>query len=85
VTCSDPVAASQICGAMHRGNFVSVTCNGHNWSVGSCGGTELSVDTTFCSCSFIGHTVRPCLSDVWGGVNTETCDGPSQNMQVICE
>jgi len=86
VTCSDPAAATQICGAMHRGTFASVACNGHTWTVGSCGGTELSVDTFLCSCSFGGaHTVRPCTNENWGGVNTSTCDGPSQNMQVICE
>jgi len=84
VTCSDPAAATQICGALHSGGFVSVACNGHLWNVGGCGGTELSVDVSFCSCSF-GRTVRPCTGEFWGGMNTSTCDGPSQNMTVVCE
>jgi hypothetical protein len=83
VTCSDPAAATQICQALHHGSFASVFCDGHNWNVGQCGGTELNVDTGTCFCGF-GHTVRPCAGSIWGGVNTETCFGPNQNMTVIC-
>jgi hypothetical protein len=85
VTCSDPAAATQICRALHHGSFTSVSCGGHTWSVGQCGGTELSVDVSVCFCSFPGRTVRPCEGEFWGGVNTDTCDGQSQNMTVVCE
>jgi hypothetical protein len=84
VTCNDPTAATQICQALHHGNFTSVFCNGHSWNVGQCGGTELSVDIGVCFCSF-GRTVRPCLGNSWGGVNTSTCGGPSQNITVVCD
>jgi slime mold repeat-containing protein len=85
VMCSDPAAATRICGALHSGAFASVACNGHTWNVGSCGGTELNVDASICACSFNSHTVRPCTNENWGGINTSTCDGPSQNMTVVCQ
>ena len=87
VTCNDPAAATQICQALHHGNFTSVFCGGHAWNVGQCNGTELSVDTGVCFCSFGAvHTVRPCIGgSSWGGVNTDTCSGPTQNITVICE
>jgi hypothetical protein len=86
VTCNDPTAATQICQALHAGSFTTVFCNGHSWNVGQCGGTELSLDQSTCSCSFsAGHDVRPCTGFDWGGVNTETCDAPSQNITVVCE
>jgi hypothetical protein len=86
VACNDPAAATQICRALHNGNFASVFCDGHVWRTGSCGGTELSVDIDICNCTFgAGHTVRPCTGADWGGVNTETCSGPNQNMTVVCE
>lgn len=84
-TCNDPAAATQLCRAMHQRNFASVSCDGHFWRVGSCGGVEVTVDTFGCSCSFPGNTVRPCASTIWGGIGTDTCDGPSQNLTVICE
>jgi hypothetical protein len=84
VTCSDPAAATQICQALHQGGFASVFCNGHSWNVGDCGGTELSLDSS-CSCGSV-DAVRPCIfNDNWGGVNTSTCGGPSQNITVVCE
>jgi hypothetical protein len=86
VTCSDPAAATQICQALHNRSFASVFCDGRAWNVGSCGGTELSVDTGICFCSGLSRTVRPCTGgNVWGGVNTSTCDAPSQTMTVVCE
>ncbi|HEX4420742.1 MAG TPA: hypothetical protein VH165_22660 [Kofleriaceae bacterium] len=87
ITCNDPASATQICQAIHQGNSASVSCGGHTWNVGQCGGTELSIDIGTCFCSFgAEHTVRPCTGfDDWGGVNTETCDGPSQTMTVACQ
>jgi hypothetical protein len=86
VTCDDPAAATQICQALHSGGFASLFCNGHSWNVGQCGGVELSVDTGVCFCNSGGvDTVRPCLGDEWGGLNTSTCFAPSQTMTVVCE
>ncbi len=86
VTCSDPTAATQICQALHSRSSVSVFCNGHSWNVGQCGGLELAIDNNVCFCTFgNSHTVRPCTGPNWGGVNSETCDGPSQTMTVVCQ
>jgi hypothetical protein len=86
VTCSDPAAATRICQALRVGSFTSVSCNGHVWNVGQCGGTELSIDASVCFCSSLARTVRPCTgTDVWGGVNTPTCDAPDQNITVVCQ
>jgi hypothetical protein len=86
IACSDPAAATQICQALHSGSFTSVFCDGHSWNIGQCGGTEVSIDTGVCFCNFgTASTVRPCTGIDWGGVATSTCDGPSQNMTVVCE
>ena len=86
VTCSDPAAATQICQALHHGNFASVFCGGHVWNVGQCGGTELNIDGSTCHCNFSSsYAIRPCTGSSWGGVNTDTCGGPSQNITVVCE
>ncbi len=84
-TCTNPTAATAICRAMHNGDFASVFCDGHSWNVGQCGGTELSVDTGVCFCNNPGNTIRPCIGFQWGGINTNTCGAPSQNMTVICQ
>jgi len=86
VTCSDPTAATQICQALHNRATTSVFCNGHSWNIGQCGGLELAVDNPVCFCTFgFDHTARPCTGPNWGGVGTETCDAPSQNMTVVCQ
>lgn len=90
VTCNDPQAATQICRGLHDGTFVSVFCNGRVWGTGDCGGApELSANGNICSCGF-GYVARPCISfgffnPNWGGINTDTCGGPSQNITVTCE
>jgi len=87
-TCNDPAAATQICQALHAGSFASVFCNGHVWNVGSCAGsTEIELDLGVCFCEFPGHSVRPCVGfgGEWGGINTTTCSGDTQNMTVSCE
>jgi hypothetical protein len=86
VTCDVPSLATQICQALHDATSLSVTCNGRVWSVGGCSGVELTTnDNGTCQCGS-GYTARPCYSDgVWGGMGTETCNGPSQTMTVICE
>ncbi|MEO7730096.1 MAG: hypothetical protein ABIY55_03925 [Kofleriaceae bacterium] len=86
VTCSDPDTATQICQALHHNSFTQVSCGGHFWSVGSCGGTEVVVDGFVCGCEFGVHDVRPCTGfGEWGGINSDTCNPPSQNLTVVCE
>jgi hypothetical protein len=71
---------------------VSLFCNGRVWTVGNCGGRpEISADGSTCVCDF-GYVARPCVGTQfgfdnpnWGGVNTSTCFGPSQNITVVCE
>ena len=86
-TCNDPTVATLVCLALHRGAFINgLFCGGRFWFVGQCGGApELNLDGAVCSCTFGGADVRPCSGSSWGGVNTETCDAPSQNLSVVCE
>jgi hypothetical protein len=90
VTCNDPTVATQICRALNSGSFLSVPCNGRIWNVGDCGNSvELSADGSTCVCDF-GYVARPCIdggfsNPNWGGMNTSTCFGPSQNMTVVCQ
>jgi len=88
ISCSDPAAVEGIAQALHSGN-VNVQywdCDGHRWGTGSCGiGIELSVFEV-CVCASPGFAVRPCIANEnWGGVNTPTCDPPSQSMEVEFE
>jgi hypothetical protein len=86
VTCSDPTAATQICQALHHGSFASVFCNGHTWNTGQCSGTELSIDRGVCVCAFgTERDVRACTGPDWGGMATDTCDAPDQNLTVVCQ
>lgn len=86
LTCDDPSAATQLCSALHDHGFAQVFCNGHDWSVGLCGSsTEIVTDASVCTCSFGVHDVRPCTGFNWGGIGTETCDAPGQNLTVVCE
>jgi hypothetical protein len=88
-TCSEPSIATQICQAMHTGAFINVECDGHEWSVGTCSGSpEVNIDVggvCFCDFNFGVSSVRPCDGDFWGGVDTEICFAPSQNMTVTCQ
>jgi cysteine-rich repeat protein len=89
VTC-DGAAANTICQALGDGLAVNnVACNGRTWNVGSCGaGIELNAQGNgVCQCTNPGYVVRPCINQGnsnWGGVNTNTCGGPTQTIQVIC-
>lgn len=86
VTCTNPIAATQICQALHNRTVASVVCDGHTWNVGDCIGPEISVDTGVCLCQAQSRSVRPCIFNLnWGGVNTQTCGAPTQNMTVVCE
>jgi cysteine-rich repeat protein len=84
VTCAGP-EARQICQALKDGTPRSLACDGHTWAVGTCGGIELSAEGSICQCLSPGYVVRPCQPDGnWGGVNTATCNPPTQTIEVIC-
>jgi len=89
VTCNG-AAADTICTALGNGQPVAnVACDGRTWNVGSCGsGTEINAQgAVVCQCTNPGYTVRPCINPNnpnWGGVNTATCNGPTQTIQVLC-
>lgn len=101
LSCSDPTVASQICSALAAGDTASFACDGHTWSVGTCGqelrngvfvnAIELAIDDSICNCSSSGHSVRPCISlgsndnPNWGGFGTDTCNSPAQTLRVSCQ
>lgn len=86
-TCSTPASAQTIMDNLRTGATATVSCGGNNWNTGTCGsGTELNVGsvTGVCACS-ANYTVRPTIGDGnanWGGVNSATCNGPTQTMTV---
>ncbi len=79
-------AATQLCNALRLGGSTTVDCDGHTWHVGDCVGTmEVTVDGTGCDCAGPGYALRPCVPYVdWGGVATNTCSGPSQEIYIEC-
>ncbi len=90
-SCGDPTLATQICQALHDPNTIrtEVTCEGQRWTVGRCvDGMEINVGGIFCACTVTDYTVRPCVqanNPNWGGVTTNTCGAPSQNLTVTCD
>jgi hypothetical protein len=84
VTCAGS-EAQQICQALKDGTPLSLVCAGRTWAVGTCGGVELSAEGSICQCSSSGYVARPCHPGAnWGGVNTATCNPPTQTIEVIC-
>ena len=87
VTCNG-AAANTLCQALGNAQTVTnVACDGRTWNVGNCGnGPEINAQgNVVCQCTNPGYTVRPCINNSnWGGINTTTCNGPTQTMQVIC-
>lgn len=97
VTCRDRTIATALCNALGKApsdpaaTYGPVTCNGRYWAAAWCGsliGQEITTaNGVACNCG-VGYAVRPCIVDPWanwGGVNTSTCDAPSQTMTVICQ
>jgi hypothetical protein len=86
-TCAGP-AADQICKSLGNGLPLTVACGGFTWRVGNCGsGIEINADNTLCQCDNPGWIVRPCIgqgNSNWGGMNTATCNGPTQTLEVRC-
>ena len=88
VSCNG-AAANTICQAIANSQTVAnIACDGRTWNVGPCGnGTELNAQGNGdCVCdNNPSYTLRPCINNLnWGGVNTLTCNAPSQTMEVIC-
>jgi hypothetical protein len=84
VTCTGP-NANTLCQALRTGGSASVVCNARTWTVGMCGGVEISASGA-CVCTTPAYTVRPCINNLnWGGINTTNCGAPSQAMSVICD
>lgn len=85
ITCTNASIAQSVADALRTSGSYSGTSNGHTWYVGGCGGgPELSADFGICSCPSPSYCVRPMIgNDNWGGINTSTCGGPSQTMEVV--
>lgn len=84
VTVTDPTVILNIATALRTsGTYGPVTSNSRSWAVGACGGGRaLSASSSVCACT-AGYVVRPCIGNRnWGGVNSATCNGPTQTMTV---
>lgn len=89
ITCTDPTATQQIADLITSHTTGTVACDGHDWHY--C----VRVDETFdfwldppssCSgsnCPDPGYIIRPKQQNSnWGGINSATCDAPSQSMKL---
>ncbi|CAF4338764.1 unnamed protein product, partial [Rotaria sp. Silwood2] len=86
LTLNDSTIISNIAEALRTSSsYGPITSNGVSWAVGICvSGVELSAHVSICVCSDLGYTVRPCVGvESFGGINTNTCSGPTQSMTVI--
>lgn len=81
--------ADLICKALKAGQAGSWSCDGRTWMVGICGaGLELSAAGSICQCPTSNYIIRPCIGNGnpnWGGVNSATCNAPSQTINVFCQ
>jgi hypothetical protein len=92
MTISDPVAATELAQLLSSGAPGTVISGGHTWTVGTCGTSlcgglsiTLSVDgsSDACNCSDT-YAIRPNSSgNQWGGINTVSCNAPSQTMRLV--
>ncbi len=93
-TATTPANAQTLANALHNHVTTSVTDGAFVWMVGNtcgslngaCQGSlpmELSADGTTCTCTTPGYNIRPAIGvNNWGGVNTASCGGPSQTINV---
>ncbi|MEX1238478.1 MAG: T9SS type A sorting domain-containing protein [Cyclobacteriaceae bacterium] len=91
-TLSNPTAATELAQRLSSATVGTVTFEGQSWTVGTCGGAvcggasvTLSVDgsTSACNCDD-KYAIKPGnIGSQWGGVNTASCNGPSQTMRLI--
>jgi hypothetical protein len=94
ITITDSAVVKEIANLLYTRTAGSLTSDGHIWyidigcNLDSCvpsgKGIELRVDALgFCNCPSQGYTVRPDIgNESWGGINTRTCEAPSQTMIV---
>src|SRR6266850_5183353 len=90
-TLTDATVVPQIAAALKSGTSASFNAGGYTWNVGTCGaGIEFNasnIGNTICGClDSRVYTIRPKIgtgNPNWGGVNTNTCSGPSQTITVI--
>jgi len=80
-SCNNASIASALAVAIKtKTSYLSPPCNGNIWtSCSQCGsGYEIDVNAAFCdACNTIA--IRPCwCNHNWGGVDTQTCNPPSQ-------
>jgi hypothetical protein len=89
VSCTNPTVVNGIAAALRTGADFNMNCDGNAWSL--CGtryNGELWLNPpNTCSGANCpsGYIVRPCIgggNPNWGGVNTQTCNAPSQEMIV---
>ena len=86
ITLTNSSVVASIASALRTStSYGPVTSNSRSWTVGTCGSSsELSASGSICSCPNPNYIVRPCMSNSnFGGVNTDTCGGPSLTMTVI--
>jgi len=87
-SCTEVHKLRRLAAALKTGSNESLTCDGLTWQVGNCGdGPELVVDGSACNCN-AGWSVRPMIglgNSNWGGVSSNTCNGPNQRMTVVFE
>ena len=83
----DPIVINNIIKALKSStSYGPITSNGASWVVGTCGGMELAANNTICQCQNPGYSVRPCITNgSYGGIGTNTCNGPSQTMNVMLQ
>jgi cysteine-rich repeat protein len=82
------VNANTLCQNLKNGTAIQLACDGFTWRIGTCGaGIEIGTASAICQCEN-NYVVRPCIGQGnpnWGGINSATCNGPSQTIEVICE
>lgn len=79
--------ADVICNALGNGTPLTLDCGGITWRVGPSGnGLEINAaNVGFAQCEDPGWVVRPCIGNMnWGGMNTATCNGPMQTLEIRC-
>lgn len=88
VTCNNPTVVTAFANGLNTVTGVYLPCNGNMWHIcpryqgevwlnppDSCSGSN---------CPNPGYIIRPCITNSnWGGVNTATCGGSTQTMEII--
>jgi len=91
-TITDPVSATVLAQLLSSGTSGTVNSGGHTWSVGMCGASlcgglsvTLSVDgsSSACECTDTYAIRANAQGDQWGGINTASCNAPSQTMRLV--